>query len=170
MVFRMLRNIYEWLKSLVIAALLAYIIHTFLFAIVIVSGPSMEPTLHNGERLILNKIVYKIHPPERGDIIVFHATETDDYIKRVIGIPGDKIEFKNNQLFVNGQPVEEPYLGDVYTGDISPFTVPDETLYVLGDNRNNSSDSRIFGPVAIDKVVGRVKIVIWPLNKLGFID
>ncbi|WP_084024037.1 signal peptidase I [Vulcanibacillus modesticaldus] len=166
----MLRNIYEWLKSLVIAALLAYIIHTFLFAIVIVSGPSMEPTLHNGERLILNKIVYKIHPPERGDIIVFHATETDDYIKRVIGIPGDKIEFKNNQLFVNGQPVEEPYLGDVYTGDISPFTVPDETLYVLGDNRNNSSDSRIFGPVAIDKVVGRVKIVIWPLNKLGFID
>jgi len=162
-------DLMEWIKSLVIAVVLAVLIHTFLFAVVIVSGPSMEPTLHDGERLIMNKIVYLFHEPERGDVVVFHATEADDYIKRVIGIAGDTIEFRNNHLFLNGKPVEEPYLTNAYTKDFGPVTVPEGTIFVMGDNRINSKDSREIGAVPLDKVVGRVKLLIWPIHHLRMV-
>lgn len=164
------KEIFEWIKSIAIAGILALLIHTFLFAIVIVSGPSMKPTLQDGERLIMNKIIYNFSSPTQGDIIVFHASEKDDYIKRVIGVEGDKVEVSNNQLFINDQPIEEPYLRNIKTEDISPMIVPEGTVYVLGDNRNNSTDSRFIGPVLVDKVVGRVNILIWPLNKFSVIN
>lgn len=166
----MFKELWDWLKSLVIAVILAYLIHLFLFAVVVVQGPSMEPTLHNNERLIMNKIVYQIGEPERGDIVVFHATKNDDYIKRVIGLPGDKLEFNNNQLFVNDKPVDEPYLTNTFTNDFGPVSVPEGTYYVLGDNRLNSTDSRVLGSIQMDKIVGRVKILIWPINKFSIID
>lgn len=170
MIGRIVNELFEWLKSLVIAGILAFIIHTFLFAVVIVSGPSMEPTLHNTERLIMNKIIYKINTPVRGDIIVFHASERDDYIKRVIGEPGDKVEYRNNLLYINDQQVKEPYLTNTYTEDFGPVYVPEGTIYVLGDNRRNSTDSRILGPVSLDKVVGRAKVLIWPLNRISVLE
>jgi len=168
---KLVREIIEWTKSLAIAGVLAIIIHTFLFAVVIVSGPSMESTLHNNERLIMNKLVYNFSEPEHGDIIVFHATEEDDYIKRVIGIPGDTIQYRNNQLFLNGEAIEEPYLTDTtYTSDFGPLEVPEGTVFVMGDNRLNSSDSRIIGPISEEKIVGRVNLLIWPLNRIGFVE
>lgn len=168
---KLFKEVLEWVKSLAIAGVLAIIIHTFLFAVVVVSGPSMEATLHNNERLIMNKLVYNFNDAEHGDIIVFHATEQDDYIKRVIGLPGDKVEYRNNQLYINDEAVEEPYLADTtYTVDFGPVVVTEDTVFVLGDNRLNSTDSRIIGAISEDKIVGRVNLLIWPLNRIGFVE
>jgi len=177
---KLFQEIYEWVKSLFIAGVLAFLIHTFLFAVVIVSGSSMEPTLHNNERLIMNKIIYKIHLPERGDIIVFHATENEDYIKRVIGLPGETIEFRNDQLYINGKVHNEPYLdiekkeweskGILLTTNYGPITVPKDSVFLLGDNRNNSRDSREIGSISLSRVVGKANIVIWPLSRISFLN
>lgn len=167
---KILKELFEWAKSLTIAVILAFLIHTFLFAVVVVSGPSMEPTLQNNERLVMNKIIYKIHAPKRGDIVIFHASEKEDYIKRVIGEPGDKVEFRNQQLYINDQPTQEPYLdrysGKIITEDFPPVTVPDGMIFVVGDNRGNSTDSRIIGPISLNKVIGRADLAIWPLSQV----
>ena len=174
------KEIIEWIKSLVIAGIIAVIIHTFLFAIVIVDGPSMEPTLHSSERLILNKISYIISEPERGDIVVFHANEADDYIKRIIGLPGETVEVKNDQLFINGEIVLEPYLdkdkedihssGGLLTVNFGPVEVQEEQLFVMGDNRRNSTDSRILGTIPMEKLIGKTNTIIFPFNKFGKIE
>lgn len=167
---KIFKELSEWAKSIIIAGILAILIHTFLFAVVVVSGPSMEPTLHNKERLVLNKIVYNFNEPERGDVIVFHANKKDDYIKRVIGLPGEKLEYKDGQLYINDQPIKEPYLTDTHTSDIKPIVIPEDTIYVLGDNRLNSTDSRVIGPIPSEKIVGRVKVQLWPINKIGIVN
>jgi len=167
---KVVKEIISWLKSIAIAAILAFIIHTFLFSIVIVDGVSMETTLHDSERLILNKITYRFNELERGDVVVFHATEKDDYIKRIIGLPGEKIEYKDNQLYINDVPIDEPYIGDVMTENFGPLVIPEGKVFVLGDNRTNSSDSRQIGPISIDQITGKVNYLIWPMNRFGKIN
>lgn len=167
---------WEWIKALAIAIALAFVIRTFLFAPFIVEGESMETTLQNAEKLVVNKAIYYLAEPERGDIIVFNAEAKRDYIKRVIGVGGDTVEVKNDVLYLNGKPVEEPYLeknreqakqqGMALTDDFGPITVPEGQLFVLGDNRLNSRDSRAIGPVALDKVVGRAEFVFWPAKSI----
>jgi signal peptidase I len=169
---------WEWIKALGIAVVLALIIRTFLFAPFLVDGSSMMPTLKNGERLIVNKLVYYIGKPQRGDIIVFHATKEKDYIKRVIATEGQTVEMKNDQLYIDGKAVDEPYLkqykeearaaGYVLTEDFPAQKVPKGHIFVMGDNRRNSTDSRIIGPVPVDSVVGRSEFVIWPLGNIRF--
>lgn len=169
---------WEWLKAIVIAVLLAGGIRYFVFAPIIVDGLSMMPTLHDRDRMIVNKLSYKIGEPHRFDIIVFHAEEGKDYIKRVIGLPGDHIEYKNDILYVNGKPYKEPYL-DKYKKQLvdgpltEPFTleeitgkktVPKGYLFVMGDNRRFSKDSRHIGFIPMEKVVGKANIVYWPLS------
>lgn len=169
---------WEWIKALGFAIALAFVIRTFLFAPFIVEGESMETTLHNAEKLVVNKAIYLFREPQRGDIIVFHAEEKRDYIKRVIGVPGDTVEVRDDVLYLNGQPVEEPYLrekreeakqqGIPLTEDFGPVTVPEGHVFVMGDNRLNSRDSRSYalGPIDIDKVVGRSEFVFWPLDSI----
>lgn len=106
------KELKEWAKAIAIAIILAYLIRTFLFAPFIVDGTSMMPTLENGERLIVNELQYRFGQPKRGDIIVFRYSEEQDYIKRVIALPGEVVEVKNDQLYINGQKVEEPYLNE----------------------------------------------------------
>lgn len=168
----------EWLKAIVVAVLLAGGIRYFIFAPIIVDGYSMMPTLHNHERMIVNKLAYKIGMPHRFDIIVFHAEEGRDYIKRVIGLPGDRIEYKNDTLYVNGKLYKEPYLDEskkqVADGPLTePFTleeltgrstVPEGHLFVMGDNRRYSKDSRHIGFIPMSKVVGKANLVYWPLS------
>ena len=105
-------ELWEWIKALVIAVLLAAVIRYFLFAPIVVDGVSMMPTLHDQDRMIVNKFSYQIGEPNRFDIIVFHAPENKDYIKRVIGLPGDTVEYKDDTLYVNGKAYEEPYLDE----------------------------------------------------------
>lgn len=165
-------EVWEWTKALAIAIALAFIIRTFIFAPFIVEGQSMESTLHNEEKLVVNKAIYYVSEPKRGDIIVFHAEPTRDYIKRVIGVAGDTVEVKNDVLYVNGKAVDEPYLtlnreemnGAPLTEDVPLIKIPQGHIYVMGDNRQNSHDSRKIGPVDLKTVVGRAEFVFWPFN------
>ncbi len=171
-------ELWEWTKALLIAVALAAIIRYFLFAPIVVDGLSMMPTLQHQDRMIVNKLSYKIGEPERFDIIVFHAPEEKDYIKRVIGLPGDRIEYKDDTLYVNGKAYEEPYL-DQYKKEVEgpltdPFTleetrvgtqtVPEGELFVMGDNRRFSKDSRHIGTIPLEKVIGKTSIVYWPIK------
>ena len=168
---------WEWIKALVIAIALAFLIRTFLFAPFIVQGESMETTLHNQEKLVVNKVIYYLKDPQPGEIIVFHADHTRDYIKRVIAVEGDTVEMKNDQLIVNGKQVEEPYLerkeerakakGEThFTDDFPPVRVPEGHLFVMGDNRLNSEDSRFIGPIPVSSVVGRAEFTFWPIDQI----
>ena len=164
-------ELWEWIKAIAIAVLLAVVIRYFLFAPIVVDGLSMMPTLHDQNRMIVNKFSYKIGDPDRFDIIVFHATAEKDYIKRIIGLPGDHIEYRNDTLYVNGKAYKEPYLDqykkEVIDGNLTEDftledvtgkkTVPEGYLFVMGDNRRYSKDSRQIGFVSMDKVLGKTR-------------
>lgn len=177
-------ELWEWTKALIIAVVLAAFIRYFLFAPIVVDGLSMMPTLHDQDRMIVNKFSYKIGEPDRFDIIVFHAPENKDYIKRVIGLPGDKVEYKNDTLYINGKAYKEPYLDEfknqVIDGPLTePFTleetpvgqetVPEGHLFVMGDNRRYSKDSRHIGAVPMEKVLGNTSMIYWPLEDIRFV-
>jgi signal peptidase I len=180
---RQKNEIWEWTKALAIAVILAAVIRYFFFAPIVVDGLSMMPTLQDKDRMIVNKISYKLFGPKRFDIVVFHATEEKDYIKRVIGLPGDHIEYKNDTLYINGIPYEEPYLEkykkQVIDGPLTdPFTleevigrktVPEGHIFVMGDNRRFSKDSRHIGTIPMDQVIGKANIVYWPLSDFGIV-
>ncbi|MBD1380026.1 signal peptidase I [Metabacillus arenae] len=173
----------EWLKAILVAIVVASLIRIFLFAPIVVEGDSMEPTLHTKDRMIVNKIGKRLGTIDRFDIIVFHASQNRDYIKRVIGLPGDKIVYKDDILYVNGEPIEEPYLeankeeliGSPLTESFTlqeitgEKTVPQGQLFVMGDNRRYSKDSRHIGFIQKDQVVGETALVYWPLSKIRLI-
>lgn len=172
---------FDWLKALLIALGLALIVRTFFFAPIVVDGPSMQPTLHNGDQMIVNKFVYNISEPDRFDIVVFHATDKKDFIKRVIGLPGEHVAVKDEVLYIDGEPVDEPFLEEqkenlepqeVLTDDFqledlpgNDTTIPDGYVLVLGDNRDNSTDSRILGLISEDQIVGKTSLVYWPFDR-----
>jgi signal peptidase I len=128
-----------------------------------IESVSMLPNLHEGEYVIVDKVSYRLHPPERGDIVVFQLDgEPKDLIKRVIGLPGETIEGAGDQIIVNGRPLEEPYVApSSRTTFVSRKLGPDE-YFVMGDNRGSSRDSRVFGPIHADKIVGRALLIYWP--------
>jgi len=158
----------ELLETVISAGIIAFIIITFIGQVTVVRGASMEPTLHNNERLIANKISYRFERPERGEIIIFRPPLEikRNYIKRIIGIPGDKIEIANGEIYLNDKKLEEPYVKNRSYENMPPTIVPDDSFFVLGDNRPNSSDSRYWGFVPRKNVVGRAWIVFWPLNRI----
>ena len=127
----------------------------------------MRPTLQPGEFLLVNRVAYKLGKPSIGDIVVFHAPGVSelDYIKRVIALPGDSVRISDGIVYVNEQPLYEPYIADQpnYTGE---WVVPSDEYFVLGDNRNNSSDSHLWGFVPKDDIVGRALLIYWPLEEI----
>jgi signal peptidase I len=157
--------------GVVVAALLAAeLARTFVAQPYTVASTSMEPELEDGDRLVVNKLVYELGDPRRGDVVAFHSTGGDDgsrtLVKRVVGVAGDVVEAREGSVRVNGVAIEEPWaLGD--TAAFGPIQVPEETLFVLGDNREVSVDSRVFGAIAVDTVVGRIDVVIWPPSRFG---
>jgi signal peptidase I len=175
---------WEWSKALLIAFGLAWLIRFFLFTPIVVDGESMMPTLEDGDRMIVNKIGYEVGEPDRYDIVVFHAPEEKDYIKRVIGLPGDHVAYKNDQLFINGKPQEEPYLEpykkEIIEGPLTEdFTLEDYTdvsvipegyVFVMGDNRRYSKDSRMIGLVSMEEIIGNTSVIFWPPNEMGFVE
>lgn len=134
-----------------------------------IDGSSMEPTLHDGEYVIINRIVYKLHPPERGDVIVFRRDGRRDYIKRVMGLPGETLEIRQGQVFVNGQPIPESYLKERGAYSMEPRTIGPDEYFVLGDNRNNSSDSHNWGTVPFGAIDGKAWVVYWPPQEWGLV-
>jgi signal peptidase I len=166
-IFRFLLDVAE---TVILAAVLFLGINA-ISARIRVDGYSMEPTLHNGEFVIVNKLAYRLGSPDHGDVIVFRYPRdpTQEYIKRVIGLPGDLVNVNNGEVFVNGQRIDEPYVASAPRYQ-SEWTVPDGNLFVLGDNRNNSSDSHNWGPVPLENVIGRALFVYWPPQSWGAIS
>jgi len=154
----------------ILLALVLFLAINALSARVRVENVSMQPTLKPGDFLLVNRVAYKLNEPKIGDIIVFHAPGVSDldYIKRVIGLPGDEVLIENKIVFVNNQPLYEPYIADSpsYNGS---WVVPDDQYFVLGDNRNNSSDSHLWGFVPDDDIVGRALLIYWPLSEISLL-
>nr|WP_251047916.1 signal peptidase I [Planococcus sp. ISL-109] len=162
-----------WMKVLLLTALIILGTRQFLFEPVVVDGGSMQPTYSENDKLLLGKIT----EIENFDTIVFFAPDGSRFIKRVIGIPGDSIRMAGDRLYLNGRQLDEPYLNkasstfiEEYHGYVSEFTVPTASYYVLGDNRNNSTDSRVLGFIQESNIIGEVKFRFAPFAHFGFVD
>lgn len=151
----------------VIMALVFYFLIDSFFPRVRVENISMKPTLQPGELLLVNKLSYRLGEPHHGDVIVFHypGNPSEDYIKRLIGLPGDQIRVDGGLVYINDQPMDEPYISapPAYKG---AWQVPEDSFFVLGDNRNQSSDSHSWGFVPRDNIVGKALIIYWPLDQV----
>ena len=177
------KTVRDWVVVLVVALLVALGIRTFVLQQFYISGPSMETTLYQPNRVLVNKLSYRLHDVRRGDVVVFdrvtsngETVQHDDLIKRVVGLPEESVEIRDCVVFIDGKALSEPYLStdDVQQADpvdrcrqpeMAKVVVPKEQIFVLGDNRPQSMDSRMFGPVDVSQVVGRAFVVIWPVNR-----
>ncbi|MFN2607884.1 MAG: signal peptidase I [Acidimicrobiales bacterium] len=171
-----LRGAVEWVAILVGALLVAFVVKTFLLQAFYIPSASMEPTLKIQDRVLVNKLSYDLHDVHRGDIVVFRSPPGEnnasikDLIKRVIGLPGESVEARDGHILVNGRVLREPYLPDgVTTGAFDARTVPPGQLWVMGDNRGNSKDSRFFGPISQHLLVGRAFVKVWPFGSFGLL-
>ena len=169
------RWVVELVIVVVVAALLAIVLRTFVVQTFFIPSGSMEPTLQIGDRILVDKLSYHLHSVDRGDIVVFArppdencgGPPVNDLVKRVIGLPGERISSSGNTVLINGRPLAEPWLpkGTVLGKAIPPTVVPANTFYVLGDNRDSSCDSRYWGPVPRSLIVGKVVVLVWPLSR-----
>ncbi|MCC6294654.1 MAG: signal peptidase I [Bryobacterales bacterium] len=162
-------------RDLMLSVVIAILVILFLYQPVKVEGTSMMPSLEDQERIFINKFVYRfgMGNVERGDMVVFWypGDPSKSYIKRVIGLPGDRVEIREGEVFLNGEPLNEDYVPDYYRDRQSSaeLTVPPEHYYVLGDHRSSSNDSRSWGPVHRRHIYGKAVFVYWPLDKIGLI-
>ncbi len=162
----------ELVETIAVALVLALLVRAFVLESFLVIGYSMEPTLHNGERLFVNKLVYRIREPQRGDIVVFRYpfNPSRDFIKRVVAVAGETVEIREGRVFVDGRFLMEPYVQSQDFATHPAVLVPPGHVYVLGDNRRNSEDSRVFGPFPTRYVKGRAFLLYWPLSRLHLIS
>jgi signal peptidase I len=176
------RTIIEWLLLIAGALALALLIKTFLFQAFYIPSESMVPTLEKNDRVLVNKLSYKLHDVNRGDIVVFEAPpgedqDIKDLVKRVVGLPGEELTFRDGTIYVDDKPLDEDYLPDGTVtaprcpgeADLAAVQIPAKSYWVMGDNRAASKDSRCFGPIPEGDIVGRVFFKMWPLSDLGFL-
>lgn len=178
---------------LLTALAIAVVIKTFLLQPFWIPSESMLPTIEVNDRVMVNKLAYQWGEPQRGDVVVFRDPREEemeesipeavirsvleavgirtrgreDLIKRVIGLPGETVEVRNNQIVVNGTPLDEPYLPEAFMPDEPPITLEPAEVFVMGDNRNASFDSRRFGPIPLDDLIGEAFVTIWPISNMG---
>jgi signal peptidase I len=162
----------EWVAIIVGALAVAFVVKTFLIQAFFIPSASMFPTLQDQDRVLVNKLSYRLHDVNRGDLIVFErppeevSSTINDLVKRVVGLSGEEISARDGIVHIDGRPLHEPYLDGVTTTDMAPVVVPEDHVFVMGDNRGNSRDSRSFGPIPEDLIVGRAFIKVWPLTDL----
>jgi signal peptidase I len=168
------RELGAWARDLVIASALAAVIIVFFYQPVKVEGTSMAPSLSDQERIFINKFVYHVGVIERGDVVVFWypLDLSKSFIKRVVGLPGDLVEIRQGQVYINGKPFKEPYVPAEYMdiSDTAPVRVQPGEYFVMGDHRVSSNDSRMFGPVAGKYIYGKAVFAYWPMDQFGSIS
>jgi len=170
----------DFIETIVIALVIFIIVYRFLMQPHQVKGNSMLDNFDSGEYVLTNKVIYQLNEPESGDVVIFEAPKNEDYdyIKRIIGIPGDRIMIKRGKVYINSQLFDESgYLDNTiytrtgsYLSEGEEIIVPNDSYFVIGDNRDHSSDSREWGFVPIENIVGKAWIRYWPLNKMGAIE
>jgi signal peptidase I len=183
------RWIVELVGVVVVAIVIAVLLRTFVVATYSIPSGSMEPTLQVGDRIVVDKLSYHLHGVDRGNIVVFSTPPDEDcagppvadLVKRVIGLPGEMISLNDGNVYINGHLLPEPFLpldlrDDTYPGPDSnayslkhPYRIPSGDVYVMGDNRPNSCDSRYWGPIPESAIVGKVDLRVWPLSRIGFL-
>jgi len=159
---------WEFAKTLIIAFLLAQLIMVSVAQAFQVEQYSMEPTLLPHDRVLVDKFLYRLRQPHRGDVVVlkYPLNPQRNYIKRIVALPGDKLEVKDGKVHINGTPSQEPYVNGTPQGDFGPITVPADSVFVMGDNRNNSEDSRSFGALKEEQIVGQAILIYWPPQRI----
>lgn len=158
-------------ETAIIAVILAFVLKAYVIETTLVNGPSMEPTLYTGERLWSLKFIYRFTTPKRGEIVVFQypLDPKRDFVKRVIAVAGDKVEVRNGRAYVNGNPVVEKYVKYPGGPDYPPTLISKGYIFVMGDNRRNSDDSRTFGPVPLKNLKGHPFLRYWPVKRTAFV-
>jgi signal peptidase I len=153
------------------AVVIALLIHVFLAQATQVYGQSMEPNLHTNERLVVEKLSYRFHGPRRGDIVVLHDPTggPELLIKRVVGLPGERVTMSDGRVYIDGAPLDEPYLSQPTLGQGRSWLIPPLSVFVMGDNRGASRDSRVFGPVPMEQIIGRAMFRYWPPAGIGMV-
>lgn len=176
---RTIAGIFDFLQGIVVVLAVMVMIYLFIMSPQEINGQSMDPTFHNGEYILTNKVEYKFEEPKRGDIVIFKSPRNKDidYIKRVIGLPGERVKLENNAFYINGTRLDETaYLdpgiiifGGSYLTEGSEIVVPEGKYFVAGDNRPHSSDSREFGPIAKEDFIGKALLRYFPFDRAGLI-
>ncbi|MGZ4677758.1 MAG: signal peptidase I [Acidimicrobiia bacterium] len=168
-----LRNVVEWIVIIAIAVGFAFVVRAYAFQTFYIPSESMVPRLKTDDRVLVNKLAYDIRDPHRGDVVVFktppgsHITDMSDLVKRIVGLPGETIQGRDGQIYIDGKVLPEPYLpADVKSKDFGPVKIPANSYFMLGDNRQYSNDSTVWGPANRDLFVGPVFAGIWPLDRL----
>ncbi|WP_339239412.1 signal peptidase I [Paenibacillus sp. FSL R5-0517] len=167
-------ELWDWVKTIVVAFVIMMLLNLFVFNLSMVKGQSMQPTLVERDRLFVNKIVYHLDTPSRSDVIVLRdpseGVEKKDFlVKRIVGLPGDTIEVRDHHLYVNGERQAETYTDiEVQDPDFGPITLEPDHFFVMGDNRHEgkSKDSRVFGSITSDQIVGKAEFIFWPFSEL----
>jgi signal peptidase I len=162
------REILEWVITLGLAVGLALSVHTWVGEIVTIDGPSMQPHLYKDEKVLVGRVEYYFQKPKRGDIVLVKFPDSSlNYIKRVIALGGERVLVNNGSVYVNGKKLDEPYIPESIQDDMDEVTVPQDSIFVMGDNRNNSHDSRAadVGPIPLNQVEGRAYALVWPIDK-----
>ena len=175
---RALATIFDFLQSIVVILAIMVMIYLFIMSPQEISGASMEPNFHNGEYILTNKVEYKLREPERGDVVIFKSPKNPeiDYIKRIIALPGERVRLSQSILYINDLPLPETYIPKTtftysgsYLKENEAIRVPEGKYFVLGDNRQHSSDSREFGPIAKEEFIGKAVLRYWPFSEFGLI-
>lgn len=168
-------SLWSWIKEIIFAVIIAWVITTFLFSHIMIPTPSMDPTIVPKDHLMINKIPMYYRNPKSTEIVVFHG-EDKELIKRVIGVPGDVLDIKNGSVYINGEKLKEDYLPKGVRTEIPrnsdidyPFTLPEGRYFVMGDNRENSKDSRYIGTILRDDIYAIAGLRIWPLRSFGLL-
>jgi signal peptidase I len=155
-----------WALELLSVFFLALLVRTFLFSLTTVQGPSMQETLHSGQVVAVDKLYFRFHDFARGLVVICRYPDSNEYyVKRIVGLPGERVEIRDGQTYIGGEPLAEPYVAHPAESDFGPYQVPEGCVFVMGDNRANSHDSRAEGALAKDMIVGRVLAVCFPLGE-----
>ena len=164
-----MKTVIREIVQVVILAMLIFVVARAVVQNHIVEGSSMEPSVHTGQLILVGRVAYLFSPPHRGDVIVFHfpGDPSRDFIKRVIGLPGETVEVKGGVTYVSGDPLQEPYLAVKMVSDFPGTWVPPDHYFVMGDNRNVSYDSRAWGLLPRENIVGQAWLCLWPIDRWG---